>query len=203
MDSPGMTVNPKDSAAPVYPGTSVLINYAGITDGDELGAFEAAHVSIRSTALPCWEFGPRHLQALHRHLFQDVYSWAGGYRTCSITRGQSLFAMPAYIEANVNSIVAKLTPEILHSPSQTSLAARLGYVVAELNAVHPFREGNGRTIRAYATQAAYVAGFWIDWSSVAVEDWLQASRKSFREADSEPMRHLLAQILCTPPVSQP
>ncbi len=80
----------------VYPGTTVLKNIPGIRNQEILDRFEADRVAQRSLELiECplsGLFDIDHLQGIHRYLFQDVYEWAGVFRTVDIAKGNSYFA---------------------------------------------------------------------------------------------------------------
>jgi cell filamentation protein len=182
------------SSDPVYP-NGVLINRAGLQDQAALDAFERLHTSISFDDLPDFEFGPNYLSKVHHHLFQDVYSWAGQYRTCSIAKPGAPFVPPKFIRVNVEREAERLTPRVLDSPSKADLAKVLGLVVANLNVVHPFREGNGRAIRGYMAQAAQAAGFRLDYSQLFVEEWMKASVESFHDVESKAMERLLERHL--------
>lgn len=82
-----------------YEGTTVLRNIPAIRDQAALDAFETMSAAQRSDEpLPAGRFSVRHYQALHHHLFQDVYSWAGKFRTVRISKGSSAFCYPQHIE---------------------------------------------------------------------------------------------------------
>jgi cell filamentation protein len=88
-----------------YPGTTVLINRLGLRNQRELDAFESEISLQRSTeALPSGRLSYAHYRAIHRHLFQDVYAWAGKVRTVRISKGESTFCYPEHI----NQEMAKL-----------------------------------------------------------------------------------------------
>ena len=75
-----------------YPGTSVLKNIPGIRNQAELDRFETAITAQRGEEpLPLGRFGVSHYRAIHHHLFQDVYPWAGRLRTLRIAKGESVF----------------------------------------------------------------------------------------------------------------
>jgi cell filamentation protein len=136
----------------VYPGTPVLRNLLHLRDVKRLESFEAEMFTLRaSELLPVGDFDPTHFCAVHRHLFGDVYAWAGTYRTVRIAKGETMFCYPENIPAQMDALFAgieggarfrDLTPE--------EFVTRLAGLLAELNAIHPFREGNGRTQLSFA-----------------------------------------------------
>jgi cell filamentation protein len=96
-------------------------------------------------------FGPcdvERLRGIHRYLFQDVYEWAGEFRTVDIAKGNSYFAHVPYIESTLKDLFERLSKgQHLHGLNQEGFADRVAEVLGTLNAVHAFREGNGRTQR--------------------------------------------------------
>lgn len=81
-----------------YPGTSVLKNKLDLHDYAELEAFEHESASAKGDdSLPSGVFDPVHYRAIHRHLFGEVYDWAGEYRTVRTSKGGDMFCYPEYI----------------------------------------------------------------------------------------------------------
>jgi cell filamentation protein len=95
--------------------------------------------------VPTGDFDLAHLQAVHRHLFQDVYDWAGELRTVELSKGGHQFMFRQYIQNGMADIhrrvVAANRFEAL-SPEAFAIAA--GKLMGDVNYLHPFREGNGR-----------------------------------------------------------
>lgn len=143
-----------------YPGTTVLRNLMDLQDQEDLDEFEVAMFVIRSDEpWPEGDLDYAHYRALHRHLFQDVYAWAGKIRTIRIGKGRNWFCYPDYIDKEMNRIFADLAVrDHLQGLSPTVFAAEAGHILAEINAVHPFREGNGRTQLAFLSLMAENSG---------------------------------------------
>jgi cell filamentation protein len=136
----------------VYPGTSVLRNRLGIRDAEGLEVFEveAAHARAEE-GLPEGNFDPAHYCAAHHQLFHDVYDWAGQYRTVRIAKGETMFCYPENIPAQMDALFAGIEGGArFRDLTREEFVARLAGFLAELNAIHPFREGNGRTQLAFA-----------------------------------------------------
>jgi cell filamentation protein len=129
-----------------YPNSSVLKNRAHLRSQAELDEFEAAMTFARAEEpLPAGRSSITHYKAIHHHLFQDVYSWAGKYRTVRLTKGASTFCYPEHIAREMKRIFSWLKNERhLKQRSAGEFFAGAAHFLAELNAVHPFREGNGR-----------------------------------------------------------
>src|SRR5690242_12950769 len=95
-----------------YPGTTVLINRLGLRDRGDLEAFETEMVSQRfREPLPSGRLTARHYRAIHRHLFQDVYAWAGRIRTIRIAKRGSAFCYPEHIEREMQRLFADLAAQ--------------------------------------------------------------------------------------------
>ena len=169
----------------IDPESGVLKNRLGITDEALLEATEADFVAERSRELVEMplkgRFDLAHLQAIHRHLFDDVYEWAGQLRTIDISKGGHLFAHHAHIQTAAAPIFKKLAKEKhLAGLSPAAFSDRAAYFLGELNALHPFREGNGRAQREFVSHLAHATGYYIAWENVSRADMLQASIESFR-----------------------
>jgi cell filamentation protein len=176
------------------PVTGVLHNKLGLRTADELEAAEreithAALILLRESPVRAtWDLA--HLCTIHRRIFGDIYEWAGQIRTVAIAKG-SLFCLPQYIEPAAADIFATLRAEnFLRGLERRLFIERLAYFLGEVNAVHPFREGNGRTQRAFFEHLALDAGFTIGWQHLDAARNVEASAAIMR-GDAEPMRKML------------
>ncbi len=178
----------------VYPRTTVLKNLRDIRDPQALARFEAEAARRRLQELGsrpvAGRFDAKHLQAIHRHIFQDVYPWAGGFRTINIARaGQFPFAFPHQIARNISRIADGLKHEqYLKGLGAKEFAGRAAHYLGELNAIHPFREGNGRTQREFIRQLAEQAGHQLEWQRVDARQFHEASRVSFQRGDNSGLK---------------
>ena len=128
-----------------YPGTDVLRNIPDIRDPQRLAAFEANATTARLVELDAvplkGKFDVAHLRAIHRHIFQDVYSWAGEFRTVNISKGGHLFGAAAFGEQALHNVLRRLPGEhYLRGFDPQAFARRAGFYMGEINAIHPFRE---------------------------------------------------------------
>ena len=95
-----------------YPGSDVLKNKAGLTGVAALETFETAMTFARSEEpLPLGRFSVSHYSAVHRHLFQDVYEWAGKFRTVRLSKDTSTFCYPENIGKEMQRLFAWLKTE--------------------------------------------------------------------------------------------
>jgi cell filamentation protein len=139
-----------------------------------------------------WAFDIEHLRGIHRYLFQDVYEWAGEFRTVDIAKGNSYFAHVPHIESTLKDLFERLSKgQHLHGLNQERFAGRVAEVLGTLNAVHAFREGNGRTQREFVRELAYKNSYWIDWNKGSREELYMASDASFMRGDNTLFEKLL------------
>ena len=117
--------------------------------------------------LPAGKFST--LQAIHKYLFEDIYDFAGELRTVNLAKGNFRFAPLMYLDAaltNIDKMPQSTYDEIIEK-----------YV--EMNIAHPFREGNGRSMRIWLDlMLKNGIGKVVDWSRVDKEDYLLAMERS-------------------------
>ena len=172
-----------------YPGTDVLRNKAEITDANELDTYEGELSTLRSIEILenpiAGQFDLAHLQQIHLALFQDVYEWAGKIRTVDISRGNSRFANVRFIESAANELFNQLARENwLKELDASTLSAGLAHYLSEINALHPFREGNGRVQRIFISHLSQAAGYQLDYSDLEQEQIYKAMELAFNGNES-------------------
>ena len=181
----------------VYPGTDVLINKENIRDQDELDAFERTMILQRmSEGLPKIKLSAAGYREIHRHLFQDVYDWAGQDRTVNIAKSGAMFCLVPHIAAQIEQRFAAIQVESgLKGLTREEFSARAAEHICEINAIHPFREGNGRTQRAFLEHLAEQAGHRVELQRIDPRAWNEASIGSFREGNYDAMRQVIMDTL--------
>ncbi|MPY76033.1 MAG: adenosine monophosphate-protein transferase [Alphaproteobacteria bacterium] len=164
-----------------YKGTSVLKNRLKTRDAAVLAAFEMEMTALRAEEpLPGGRFGPTHYCAVHRHLFQDIYRWAGRYRTVRTAKDGNWFCFPENIPREMKRVFDSLRRGSFLADRQFGeFAAGAADFLAELNAIHPFREGNGRAQLSFLHLLALRAGHPLDLSRIHPEPFLRAMATSF------------------------
>ena len=181
------------------PGTAVLKNKAGITDQEQLDEYEGDFTAIRLLELTQnpveGSFDLAHLCKIHQYLFQDVYEWAGEVRTVDIIRGDSRFCNVRQIQSYSTTVFSALAAEkYLLNLEATVFAKRLAYYLSEINAVHPFREGNGRVQRLFISQLAEHAGYSLDYSALEQAELYPVMQASFL-GNEQPLADLIFKII--------
>ena len=122
------------------------------------------------------------LMKIHAHLFQDIYEWAGKYRTVDISKGQTRFCKVNFIESSIKSVLSSLAENhFLQDLDKKDFSVKSAYYMGEINAIHPFREGNGRSQREFLNQLALNKGAYIHWHKCDTEEILEATIKSFNQ----------------------
>ena len=177
-----------------YPGTKVLINKFGIKDKEKLEAVELDLAGLRILELKDnpikGSFDLEHLKSIHKYIFQDIYNWAGQLRTIEISKG-IWFARSDFIISEGQRIFNELKDEnyISHLPFD-KFCKKLAYYKAEINMLHPFREGNGRAIREFVRSLAEYNGYELDFSTMDKNQYIKAMVQS--SYDTEPLKELFA-----------
>lgn len=179
-----------------YPGTSVLKNLLDIRDAELLEEAELALFLTRSEEpFPVGEFDLQHYLSLHRHLFQDVYAWAGEIRNVRIGKDGVWFCYPEYIGAELDRAFAELGAiTALREMTPADFAGHVAHFLAELNAIHPFREGNGRTQMSLLAMLSEGAGFGYDRGRLDRDRVMRAMIESF-SGDTEALVSLISQVI--------
>jgi cell filamentation protein len=179
------------------PATGVLRNKLGLANSAELAAAEreithAALILLRESSVrPSYDLP--HLREIHRRIFGDIYDWAGQVRTVAIAK-VSLFFLPQYIGPAAAEIFGQLGKEdFLRRLAREEFLDRLTYYLGEVNAVHPFRDGNGRAQRAFFEQLASEAGYALDWQHLDANRNIAASVATMH-GDADPMREMLDEL---------
>lgn len=181
----------------VYPGTNVLKNLRDIRELEKLAEFEAIATVRRLVELERSAVGGKfdmaHLRSIHRHIFQDVYPWAGEIRTVNISRsGQFPFAFSDRIAGCLETLFSALANErFLDGLAAGKFCNRAAFYMGELNAIPPFRDGNGRTQREFIRQLARRNGFSLDWTRVTRDQMGEASKLSFQRGDNSGLEEIL------------
>jgi cell filamentation protein len=164
-----------------YKNTTVLRNKLDLRTQAELDAFEAEISSARAEEpLPEGALDFAHYCAIHHHLFQDVYDWAGQPRTVRISKGGNPFCFPENIQNQATRLFDELRKSgHFQNLDQEEFTGKAVHFLAELNAIHAFREGNGRAQLTFLALLAESAGHPLDYNKLDPEKMLEAMIASF------------------------
>ena len=167
-----------------YPGTYTLQNKLSIKDPKSLEIAERALTTARLfDPVGPIELSAEGLKRVHHHLFQDVYPWAGQFRTVDMVKvvenGPNISFAPAThiarleiprffqelnYDLNVNKAFDRLDPR--------TFSFRAAVYIADLNNIHPFPDGNGRTQRLLLGEIAKRAGYQLDQTKLDRDAWI-------------------------------
>jgi cell filamentation protein len=176
------------------PASGVLRNRLGITDHERLREIEGGLTTVVLARLTVENlpgaYDLDHLARFHRAIFGKLYPWAGEIRTVAIAK-TDLFCLPQHIESYAANVFGDLAREKhLRGLGRVDFVDRVTHYYAEINAIHPFREGNGRTQRAFFGQLSRDADRPIDWTGLDGDENIEASVASLR-GDNGPLQAML------------
>ena len=158
-----------------YPGTTVLVNKFDLHTQKELNAVESVLVTAKTIQ---WSENPRcaafdfeHYKAIHRHLFGELYDWAGQVRMVNLSKKGTQFCPVEEIPRVSAAIFKRLAQNnLLCGLARNDFIAALVDLYQRTNELHPFREGNGRTQRVFLSQLAENAGYDLDLSLIHISE---------------------------------
>lgn len=163
----------------LYPELNVMRNRLGIRQAERLAQAAYEFTALRAATLSLGPLlrGLPHLCAIHHHLYQDIFDWAGDIREMDIYQGDTRFCHFAYIEKEGNALMQDLEEEgYLVGLEKADFINRLSHYYCEINVLHPFRIGNGIVQRIFFEQLAIHAGHQLDWRGIDPEAWAQANQ---------------------------
>lgn len=184
----------------------VLDNNLGITNTQDLNDVEgelAALAISNILQLPApKDFSVEALKSIHLEIFSEIYPWAGKFRVVDIGKGDTHFASHQKIEENLNSLFAdcKAKNYFTHL-SEEEFGNELAGFLIELNRIHPFREGNGRTQRLLLSQIALNAGYKIAWEGISESAMRQACIDG-QNGNSAPIKKIIKIYLSPSPAEE-
>lgn len=192
----------------------VLKNRWGVETLSELRVKEYRATAVRMLEIaegdgPKGNFDKAHLKAIHGYIFQDVYEWAGHTRNETpvvdgqsvepiggLSKGGTSFLRGSRIELGLDEALKPIRdPQALRTATPEQFAERAGQVLAELNYVHPFREGNGRAQEVFISELGRHYGHEIDFSVISKPRMTDASIETTNNPSSDAMRHVVQDAL--------
>lgn len=179
--------------------TGILRNLIGATTYKDLRKAEGDIVALAEISLDNipHTVDLLELKKIHKALFSKIYDWAGDLRTVNIRKGsEEYFLDYTYLENGARFIFEKLYEEnFLKGLEYEEFVKRLTYFYEQLNFIHPFREGNGRTQRIFWQRVADEAGYKIDWSKVVGNELDNASLVGRTTNNLEPLEKMFSRIV--------
>jgi cell filamentation protein len=180
-----------------FPGATVLKNRRNLRTQAALDRFETAITAQRfNEPMPAGKLTEGHYRSVHRHIFRDVYVWAGEYRKkVRISKGDSTFCYPEHIPREMAKLFAHLRRDgNLRGLSAKEFARGAAAFLTTLNAVHAFRDGNGRSQLAFMGLLADAAGHPLQLDRIIPDDFLAAMIRGF-QGDEELLVEQIARLL--------
>ncbi len=184
----------------IDPQTGILNNLLGITTQAALDIVEQRETAIRSATFNTTSgvhvaVSLKLICMIHRHLFANIYTWAGKIRTVQISKDDTNFCHVNAIEQYVAEICNELAHDDALSSNQTMIvSARLAHYYSEFNLLHPFREGNGRVIRVLVQEIGRRHGWWVDWSTLDAHTNVTACVAAYH-GDERPLAAMLLSMI--------
>lgn len=180
-----------------------LRNLLGAKSSEELRDIEpqivfANELELESIAIPRTN-DLEELLLIHKQLFKGVYDWAGKTRTVDIKKNADnaeFFLIFSKIQDAAQYDFTELADDnyMINLPKD-DFVKRLAYHYDQLNYIHPFREGNGRTQRVFWSRVAKDASYEIDWSLIVGDENDEACRLAAEESDRSKLETMFTRII--------
>lgn len=173
----------------VYPGTNVLINKFNCQDAGKLKEIETLSTGGNLAYLQLHpikgKFDFNHLKKIHFFIFQDIFDWAGKIRTVDIGKN-NLFCRAQFIEDYAKTVFEDFYSSCYEAKdNREKFIATLAGHYSDMNALHPFREGNGRAQREFTRELCSKCGYVFDLTSTTHKEMLEASISSFNTGSND------------------
>lgn len=183
------------------PTTGLLRNLQDITDPDILLFVESVTVTKRLKELyenPIKIKGVESLFFIHKYLFQDIYAWAGKKRTVEISKDGKQFFPTTHFD-NAFGYIDTLITEFkgIHRDNKRRLAEKLAEILDNVNYLHPFREGNGRTQREFLRLLANEKGWTLNINPPDNKSVYERYMKGTIESDIPTLTELIFELIDT------
>ncbi len=159
---------------------AILVNKLGLTTKDDIERAGASFVErniANGLSEKAKDLSIQGLKAMHKELFFDIYMWAGKFRDYTTGRGLS-FCRPEFIEKSLENIYTKINNQIAKGMKKEDFIKYSAEFIGELNTIHPFVDGNGRTQRLTLSLLAEKAGYRIDFRNINQDSWYNAAKEA-------------------------
>jgi cell filamentation protein len=181
--------------------TGLLRNLLDIADSDVLLFVESGAVTKRLQELyenPISINGVDSLFQIHKHLFQDIYIWAGKKRTVEISKDGKQFFPTSHFDyalRYIDQLIAEF--KIIPKDNQKLLSEKLAVILDNVNYLHPFRDGNGRTQREFLRLLALEKGLTLNLNSPDNKSGYERYMKGTIESDVKTLTELIFELIDT------
>lgn len=164
----------------VYPGTTVLKNKFHTKNRNFLQKIERPFTAKRSEEFQKQPLPEKidyeYFKSIHSYIFQDIYEWAGKQRTVDLAKDGHIFCRANEIESTAENIFNRLNKENnFKGTTKKELANKLSSLFFEINELHPFREGNGRTQREFLKNIAKINNYELSFRNISSEEMIEIS----------------------------
>ena len=183
------------------PKTGLLRNLQDITDPEVLLFVEIGAVTKRLQELyenPIKIKGIDSLFAIHKHLFQDIYTWAGKKRIVEISKDGKQFFPTTHFD-NALRYIDHLVTEFkkIQKDNKKNLAEKLAEILDNVNYLHPFREGNGRAQREFLRMLALEKGLTMNLNPPDNKSVYERYMKGTIESNANVLTELIIELIDT------
>ncbi|MBR1918610.1 MAG: Fic family protein [Spirochaetales bacterium] len=182
-----------------YPDSKCLVNYFNIREKKQLIDVELFFVCARMAELLAepldMNFSFSYLQTIHERLFGDIYPSAGMIRRVAVSKSRD-FCLPQYLDEQIADIFKRLSEQhyLQDIDDREDFINELAFYMGELEALHPFRDGNGRAIRFFFVCLVKRAGYFFNWDEADPDRMLEASIASI-DGDYQPLIDVFEEII--------
>ncbi|NCD05574.1 MAG: cell filamentation protein Fic [Spirochaetia bacterium] len=181
-----------------YPNTRCLFNFFDLKNSNKLREVSIYITSLRTAEMMVnpldGAFDLDRLIAIHSNLFSDIYPSAGTLRTKAAAK-RTEFCRPAFIKSSSKEIFSKLSKDhYLRGLDRETFISDLAYYMGEVEAIHPFRNGNAPAVRLFFWDLIDYAGYQIDWASADPDRLLEADICAI-DGDFQPLIDVLEEIV--------
>jgi cell filamentation protein len=171
-----------------YTGTNTLKNLLNIRDEAllEVAEREITELEAQRQIMSPPPYVYSYLKSIHQALFSGIYEWAGKQRTVDISKKSTRFCTVDRIEPEAEILFKKLRlRRYFTNLSKNELVVSAALFYSDLNALHPFRDGNGRAQRILFEHIIFNCGFFVSWEGVSQNEWLEANMAGFHGNDEK------------------
>lgn len=178
-------------------GNSPLVNKLDIDNQQELDEAEAYFVEnalANGLSEKAKELSPNGLKQMHKELFGELYTWAGSFRDYTTGRGYP-FCRPEFIEKEITKVYVQLNKKVHFDMNKEDFIKTSAWFIGELNTIHPFIDGNGRTQRKTLDLIAEKAGFSLNTNLLDKGRWYKSAEECHIYAKYDGFENIISSLI--------